>query len=326
MSRLRVLAWVASSICAVACADTDKPDPGNRSGAGVGASAGQAGAGASGGMGATGAAGSETAGAPDGGGAGGEAPVDPCLTTGMALAFKADVIDLVAGDLGPDLPGGNTPRTVEVWAYFVGEASWQPNHSVFELGRRVDLDNQVFGFDLAGHDGTEGVFAPYTNNLGDNDPTPLAIEAQGWHHLAWGYDGAGRFQLVVDGQDVPLANPGDGTGMLATTPGLITLGGSQNFGFEGWEGTLDELRLWTVFRSESEIARDMKVKLTGNEPGLAAYYDFDKGRGNTVDDVRVLPGHKLTVCPANGGPCPAAASMSPTWVVSDIPGPFSCAE
>ena len=172
----------------------------------------------------------------------------------------------------------------------------------------------------------EGSFAPYTNDLGDNDPTPVPIAAQGWHHLAWAYDGAGRFQLVVNGQNVPLANPGDGTGMLATTPGLVTLGGSQNFGFQGWEGTLDELRLWTVFRSESEIARDMKIKLKGDEPGLAAYYDFDKGRGNTVDDISLKAGHKLTVCPADGGPCPAAAVESPTWVVSDIPGPFSCAE
>lgn len=326
MTRLCGAAWAALSFCAAACAEISEPEPGGVSGVGVGASAGQASAGASGGTGATGAGGSDQAGAPSEGGAGGEAPMDPCLSTGTALAFRADVIDLVAGDLGPSLPGGNTPRTVEVWAHFVGEASWQANHSVFELGRRVDLDNQVFGFDLAGHDGIDGVFAPYTNDLGDNDPTPVALAAEGWHHLAWAYDGAGHFQLVINGGNVPLANPGDGTGMLATTPGFVTLGGSQNFGWEGWEGALDELRLWTVFRSEADIARDMKIKLKGDEPGLAAYYDFDKGRGTTVDDVLATPGHKLTLCPGDGGPCPVAAAAAPSWVPSNIPGPFRCAE
>jgi hypothetical protein len=105
----------------------------------------------------------------------------------MALAFKNDVIDLVAGDLGPDLPGGNMPRTVELWAHFLGPQSWLPDHTIIELGRRVDGMDQVFGLDMAGRDGTSGIFGPYTNDLGDNDPTPVALSDEGWYHVAWSY-------------------------------------------------------------------------------------------------------------------------------------------
>ena len=45
-----------------------------------------------------------------------------------------------------------------------------------------------------------------------------------------------------------------------------------------------------------------------------------------MDDVLGTPGHKLTLCPDNGGPCPEGAASAPTWVASDIPGPFTCAE
>jgi hypothetical protein len=306
---------VVGLLTLVACTDTP-PDSGTGGAAGSGAAgSGAAGVGAAG-------AGAESA----LGGAGGTEAEVCDEGTGTALAFRGDVIDLVAGDLGPDLPGGNAPRTVELWAHFTGEASWVANHTVIELGRRVDGFDQVFGLDLAGRDGENGVFGPYTNDSGDNDPTPLPLPAEGWYHLAWGYDGAGHFQLVVNGVLVPLARPGDGTAVLATTPGIVTLGGSQNFGWEGWEGAMDELRLWTTFRTEAEIARDMKIKLNGSEPGLAAYYDFDRGSGMTIDDVLKTPGHKLTFCPDNGGPCPSPNAALPTWVESDIPGPFTCAE
>jgi hypothetical protein len=311
---------------AIACAAFACSDPTQDDGTGGSAGGGASGHAATGGSGAagSGAAGSGAEGPEAGAGGGAGAGCDE--GTGTALAFRSDVIDLVAGDLGADLPGGNAPRTVELWARFTGDASWLPNHTIIELGRRVDADDQVFGLDMAGRNADMGIFGPYTNNAGDNDPTPVLLPVEGWNHLAWGYDGAGHFQLVVNGVQVPLARPGDGTAVLATTPGIVTLGGSQNFGWEGWEGVMDELRLWSTFRTEAEIARDMRSLLSGSEPGLVAYYSFDRGTGMTVDDVLKTPGHKLTFCPDNGGPCPSPNAAPPTWVESDIPGPFSCAE
>lgn len=51
------------------------------------------------------------------------------------------------------------------------------------------------------------------------------------------------------------------------------------------DGEIDELRLWNYKLSVTEIVSRMNTTLTGNEPGLVAYYDFEEpgtGAGFTV--------------------------------------------
>lgn len=286
------------------------------------------GGGGSGGAGFAGGGAGGTAGSGGQGGMGGGAACDS--STGKALQFKGGVNDIVAGDLGDDLAGGNAPRTIELWAHFTSGKSWSGEGSVIEMGRKVGQANQVFGLDMADApdgrtDATTGKFDPYTNGIGDNDPTPVMIPIEGWAHLAFGYDGAGHFQFVVNGAKVTLPHPGDGSGSLATTKGIFTLGASQSFGTEGWDGVMDEVRVWKVFRTEADIKRDMKVKLKGTETDLVAYWNLDEGTGETADDVKKTANHQLKFCTANGGACPVQNAAKPTWVASDIPGPFTCA-
>lgn len=48
---------------------------------------------------------------------------------------------------------------------------------------------------------------------------------------------------------------------------------------------MDEVRIWNVVRSEIEIAASMSSCLSGSEPGLVLYYDFeDLGTGGTTMD------------------------------------------
>ena len=291
-----------------------------------GSSAGAAGTSAGSG-GSTAGSGGSGGGSGGSGGSGGGGNCD--ATTGKALQFKGGVNDLVAGDLGNDLMGGNSARTVELWAHFTAAASWKGEGTVIELGRRTNAANQVFGIDMADGNGRtnadSGKFDPYTNGIGDNDGATAMIPIVTWAHLAWGYDGAGHFEFLVNGTKINLSKPGDGTGMLATTKGIVTLGGSQGFGYEGWDGVMDEVRVWSVYRAEADIKRDMKVKLKGTEAGLVAYYNLDEGTGETADDIKKVAGHQLKFCTANGGACPVQNAAKPMWVASDIPGPFTCA-
>lgn len=51
-----------------------------------------------------------------------------------------------------------------------------------------------------------------------------------------------------------------------------------------YNGNIDELRIWTVARTQIEIQSNMHASLTGSEPNLVAYYNFNQGisAGNNV--------------------------------------------
>ena len=77
-------------------------------------------------------------------------------------------------------------------------------------------------------------------------------------------------------------------------------------------GEIDEFRIWNFARSQAEIVSTFKHKLTGNEPGLTAYWNFDEGSGQIVHDS--AGAHDGTLGnDANSG------ADDPTWVVSGAP-------
>lgn len=53
----------------------------------------------------------------------------------------------------------------------------------------------------------------------------------------------------------------------------------------GFPGAIDEVRVWSVARTAEQIAKAMRRKLTGKEPGLVAYWDFDEPSTAFVRDV-----------------------------------------
>ena len=95
-----------------------------------------------------------------------------------------------------------------------------------------------------------------------------------WSHVAATYDGA-QVRLYINGAlDRTLPRAGS---LLKSTDQAFYIGrqGSQcacNF----FDGQIDELRIWNVVRSPSEIATGYLQTLTGTEPGLAAYWKFNE--------------------------------------------------
>ncbi len=250
---------------------------------------------------------------------------------GMAMQFAEGVIDQMTANIGADGPSGDGPRTLELWAKFTSANSWTAEQTIIELGRRQNAGDMVWGIDMSGRSGNGGRFGPYTNGVSDNNgdagPFYEAAPDVGWLHLSWAYEGnGGELVFTVNGEQLPVQDPGNNF-TLNLTPGIITLGASQSFGATGWDGVMDEVRVWTVYRSPQQIADTMRVFLKGDEEGLAAYYDFDEGDGSYVDDVNGTASHRLEPCTAgNDDRCTATNDAMPTLVVSDIPGPFTCAE
>jgi hypothetical protein len=69
-----------------------------------------------------------------------------------------------------------------------------------------------------------------------------------------------------------------------TTPILIGSIYDQGQAGGGFHGLIDELRIWSVDRSQMEIQSTMHVSLTGAEFGLEAYWTFDECAGHSVRD------------------------------------------
>ena len=60
---------------------------------------------------------------------------------------------------------------------------------------------------------------------------------------------------------------------------------------ESFNGIIDEVRIWNVARTQQEIQQYMHQQLTGTEPGLVGYWQFNEGTGNTAYDKTVNANH-----------------------------------
>ena len=92
-------------------------------------------------------------------------------------------------------------------------------------------------------------------------------------HLAISYDGVGKtLSLYVNGefvasrQDNNISAPSTGEG-----PASVVRIGERFYGF------VDDLRVWSGVRDDSSIAATVSESLTGQEDGLAAFFNFDDG-------------------------------------------------
>ena len=103
-----------------------------------------------------------------------------------------------------------------------------------------------------------------------------------WHHVAW-VDNNGTATLYIDGRADPTNfNYTRGTLTLdkASIGALLMFSPSYYF-----LGQIDEVRIWNVARTQTEIRETMYVTLDGTESGLVGYWPFDEGSGTIVEDI-----------------------------------------
>lgn len=137
------------------------------------------------------------------------------------------------------------------------------------------------------------------------DPNPYPLNE--WHHVAVTYDaGTGDMVLYKDGQVVSSA-----TGQPAYTNGNQVYIGSYNT-TDYLGGMIDDVRVWDYVRSQTEIDNDRSNCLTGEEPGLVAYYIMEDGTGSSIVSDQTWNGNDGTL-----------TNMDPAtdWVKST---PLSC--
>jgi C-terminal processing protease CtpA/Prc len=106
-----------------------------------------------------------------------------------------------------------------------------------------------------------------------------------WYHLAATYDGS-NVRLFVNGVVIK-TEPLSGAMAIDASELFIGCGDPEYSSGEYFEGALDEVRIWNVVRAPAEIVASRSSPLSGHEPGLVAYWNFDDGT------ARDLSGHGL---------------------------------
>lgn len=121
--------------------------------------------------------------------------------------------------------------------------------------------NQI-GFDVNG--GNDNVFN-YTFN------------SNTWYHIAAVYSStAHTLKFYVNGVLEQTVVNNSFPSIAGTIP--ITIGSWNNDRY--YVGTMDELRIWNVARTDAQIQGAMNSELSGSEAGLAAYFNFNQGTAN----------------------------------------------
>jgi hypothetical protein len=193
--------------------------------------------------------------------------------------------------------------TIEAWIQtstmsFTGTSFWDGNGLIYADVQGIADD---FGMSLLNNKVSFGIGNPDTTIIGATDVTTGK-----WVHVAASRNATtGEIQIIVNGvlDKTTIAT----NKRPLSAPMLISLGGNTIDGHY-FLGMMDEVRIWKVVRTASDIGATMHQRLTGTEANLVGYYRFDDPGGMTTADAS-----------PSMNPAVLAGGVLPVFVPSDAP-------
>lgn len=175
--------------------------------------------------------------------------------------------------------------TVECWAYGLNVGNY---HELITQGSGGNAFYLGFvGNNIRSGDGWQDTGVPFPFN--------------GWHHFALVKSSTNTL-LFVDGL---LANSKGSTIPNPAATDNLRFGRQYDGYGEYWPGSMDEVRIWNVARTASDIQTSRSNRLSGAESGLVGYWRFDEGTNSILFDATAF-GRNGTV------------QSQPIWVSSTI--------
>jgi gliding motility-associated-like protein len=109
--------------------------------------------------------------------------------------------------------------------------------------------------------------------------SPIILPINQWYHIAATYDGI-SIKYYVNGCKVTEL---PATGDLVQNDLITAIGArpGNTVPVEHFRGNIDEVRIWNVVRTETEIQQNMNFLLLTTQPGLLAYYKFNNNYLNS---------------------------------------------
>jgi len=131
------------------------------------------------------------------------------------------------------------------------------------------------------------------------------IQKVDWYHIAVTYDVNDDYIFYLNGEEVSRYSKLKGRPPIANPVRYI----GKNF-----MGKIDDVRMWNVVRSQEEIQNTMNQTLTGDEPGLVAYYPMDLNDDNATWELVDLSPKQNNVKIGRYGPLSRAATSSGKFI------------
>ncbi|MEZ5082436.1 MAG: LamG domain-containing protein [Bacteroidales bacterium] len=154
------------------------------------------------------------------------------------------------------------------------------------------------------------------------DYTQIKVPLNEWIHLAATWDGDSMSVFINGTFDKSLDVSTLGS-FFDPAQDTIHIGAREisSYFYDDLDGLVDEIRIWNIARTESEIQQTMHNELTGNESGLVAYYKLNN------EGTGIFANQKIIDSGPNGfngtlGPDSTTASFDPSWTNSTSPVPY----
>ena len=172
-------------------------------------------------------------------------------------------------------PIGNDSFTIEAWINPTSiPAGGGAGGQITFWGNQSG--NQANGFRMAGDAGVVHYFWGNdhgVSGLGDMLDDSTGPNGDGWHHVAISYDGdSSQSTWYKDGEIIGTANQTRNAGANVADANY-RIGSRLNGEF--FHGYIDELRVWSSARSDSEILSNFDSQINPSSSDLVAYYQFE---------------------------------------------------
>jgi hypothetical protein len=203
-----------------------------------------------------------------------------CLSTVWAQNFALEFDGTNDKIVIPDNASLNPTNaiTLEAW---INVAEWDTNIYGDNIICKQQSGTPDCGYNLTCGENGKVQFT-ISAGAGWNDvSTGSILGLNQWYHVAGVYDGA-SMKIFVNGimqSEIAV------TDEINISSNDLNLGENPEWTNRMFNGTLDEVRIWNVARTDAEIQSAMNTELVGDETGLGAYYNFNEGAGTDLNDI-----------------------------------------
>jgi len=208
---------------------------------------------------------------------------------------------------GLDLSGD---FTFEMWVRLKNAIG---SNQVYELIDKYAKDDKAYDFGYVDNDGIErGITLWLYGSIDDSYYWRESIEGSAinlgsgtWHHLAIAWQASiSTAELFVDGVSMG-KKIGTQTGIRNSSQ-PFKIGGRNEY----FNGEIDDIRVWNIVRTSSEINNNRTAELSGNENGLVGYWKFNGSLNDATPNGNTLTNNNIATFSTDGANMNLTASMT----------------